>query len=341
MYIATTEDLNMASFSLPVVLDNNLSSYIAQVNKFPILTDKEEYTLAKKYLDEGDIDSAHKLVTSHLRLVVKIAMGFRGYGLPIADIISEGNIGLMQAVKKFDPERGFRLSTYAMWWIKASIHEFVLRSWTIVKVGTSAVHKKLFFNLKRMKNRIAGVDAGYLNSTDAAAVAKELNVPVSEVMEMDRLMTSPSTSLNTNAYEDGEDSLMDLVEDTSANQETIFGESEELGQNTALLHSAMDTLNGREKEILSARRLQDDATTLEDLSQKYGISRERVRQIENRAIEKIKAHMMSAIKKGASRVTNNVATKVASKVVSKVSKVAASTKATSKAAKKIITRKAA
>jgi RNA polymerase sigma-32 factor len=296
----------MSAIKLPVLLDNNLSSYIAQVNKFPILEEKEELRLARQYLEHNDLAAAHTLVTSHLRLVVKIAMGFRGYGLPIADIISEGNIGLMQAVKKFDPEKGFRLSTYAMWWIKASIHEFVLRSWTIVKVGTSAVHKKLFFNLKRMKNRIAGVDAGYLNHTDAVKVAKELNVNVSEVIEMDRLMTSPDTSLNTNAYEDGEDSLLDLVEDASANQETVFGESQELGQNTALLHDAMDTLNDREKEILSARRLQEDATTLEDLSQKYGISRERVRQIENRAIEKIKTHMMSAIKGGVSKVAAKV-----------------------------------
>lgn len=296
----------MSAIKLPVLLDNNLSSYISQVNKFPLLEEKEELRLAREFLNNNNIEAAHLLVTSHLRLVVKIAMGFRGYGLPIADIISEGNIGLMQAVKKFDPDRGFRLSTYAMWWIKASIHEFVLRSWTIVKVGTSAVHKKLFFNLKRMKNRIAGVDAGYLNHSDAVKVAKELNVPVSEVIEMDRLMTSPDKSLNTNAYEDGEDSLLDLVEDNSANQETVLGESEELGHNTALLHNAMDTLNGREKEILAARRLQDDATTLEDLSQKYGISRERVRQIENRAIEKIKAHMMGAIKTGVSKVAAKV-----------------------------------
>jgi RNA polymerase sigma-32 factor len=316
----------MSTFALPVLADNNLSSYIAQVNRFPMLSEAEELRLAKRLAEHNDIEAAHTLVTSHLRLVVKIAMGFRGYGLPVADIISEGNLGLMQAVKKFDHTKGFRLSTYAMWWIKAAIHEYVLRSWTIVKVGTSAVHKKLFFNLKRMKNRIAGVDSGYLNHTDAGKVARELNVPIEEVIHMDRLMTSPDTSLDTNTFDDGDGTLLDLVEDGSASQESIYGDAQEGSQKHELLYLAMETLNEREKEILTARRLQEDALTLEDLSQLHGISRERVRQIETRAIEKVRDFMLNPQAANKKVKAKNVVAKVASKI-KKVATIASKTKA--------------
>lgn len=278
----------MTKLALPILTENGLSQYIEAVNKFPILDEKEEYMLALRYKIYNDIEAAQKLVTSHLRLVVKIAMTFRGYGLPVNDIISEGNIGLMHAVKKFDPTKGFRLSTYAMWWIKASIHEHVLKSWSIVKVGTSAAQKKLFYNLKRMKNKLTA-DSENMNLTDAnvAEIAGELDVSINDVQDMDRLMTGGSSSLNVVMHDDSEDEKINFLEDNSANQEVELGEREETEHNNKMLYSAISQLNEREKDILTKRRLLENPLTLEDLSQEYGISRERVRQIENRAIEKL------------------------------------------------------
>lgn len=278
----------MSKLALPILTENGLSQYIEAVNKFPILDEKEEYMLAVRYKIYNDIEAAQKLVTSHLRLVVKIAMTFRGYGLPVNDIISEGNIGLMHAVKKFDPTKGFRLSTYAMWWIKASIHEHVLKSWSIVKVGTSASQKKLFYNLKRMKNKLTA-DSDNMNLTDAnvAEIAGELDVSINDVQDMDRLMTGGSSSLNVVVHDDSEDEKINFIEDNSANQEVALGEREEIEHNNKMLYSAISKLNEREKDILTKRRLLENPMTLEDISQEYGISRERVRQIENRAIEKL------------------------------------------------------
>jgi RNA polymerase sigma-32 factor len=278
----------MTKLALPILTENGLSQYIEAVNKFPILDEKEEYMLAVRYKIYNDIEAAQKLVTSHLRLVVKIAMTFRGYGLPVNDIISEGNIGLMHAVKKFDPTKGFRLSTYAMWWIKASIHEHILKSWSIVKVGTSAAQKKLFYNLKRMKNKLAA-DSDNMNLTDAnvAEIAGELDVTIADVQDMDRLMTGGSSSLNVVVHDDSEDEKINFIEDNSANQEIELGEKEETEHNNKMLYSAISKLNEREKDILTKRRLLENPLTLEDISQEYGISRERVRQIENRAIEKL------------------------------------------------------
>jgi RNA polymerase sigma-32 factor len=252
--------------------------------------------LAVRYKIYNDIEAAQKLVTSHLRLVVKIAMTFRGYGLPVNDIISEGNIGLMHAVKKFDPTKGFRLSTYAMWWIKASIHEHVLKSWSIVKVGTSASQKKLFYNLKRMKNKLTA-DSDNMNLTDAnvAEIAGELDVSINDVQDMDRLMTGGSSSLNVVVHDDSEDEKINFIEDNSANQEVALGEREETEHNNKMLYSAISKLNEREKDILTKRRLLENPMTLEDISQEYGISRERVRQIENRAIEKLQKLITSSI----------------------------------------------
>lgn len=278
----------MSNYALPVLQGNNLSKYIAEVNKFPILDEKEEYDLAVKFKEENDITAAHKLVTSHLRLVVKIAMGFRGYGLPVADIIGEGNIGLMQAVKKFEPEKGFRLSTYAMWWIKASINEYILKSWSIVKVGTSAAQKKLFFNLKRLKNKIlSNSDSIHLSDDQIQDIADNLDVSAVEVKDMNSLMSSSDQSLNVAVFDDGEAEKIDYLQDNSANQEDEYAEAEEQNYNNNILADAMVVLNEREKDILHKRRLLDKPLTLEDLSQEYGISRERVRQIENRAVEKL------------------------------------------------------
>ncbi len=282
----------MSKMNLPVLQENGLSQYMAEINRFPILDEKEEYMLAVRYKIYNDIEAAQKLVTSHLRLVVKIAMTFRGYGLPVNDIIAEGNIGLMHAVKKFDPSKGFRLSTYAMWWIKAAINEFVLKSWSIVKVGTSANQKKLFYNLRRLKSKLTGVDNANLTDANVAEIADELKVSVSEVKDMDRLMSGGTSSLNVTVGEDSEDEKINFLEDNTANQETVYGESEELNHNRKRLYSAMKTLNEREKDILIKRRLMDAPLTLEDLSQQYKISRERVRQIENRAFEKIQKVMV-------------------------------------------------
>jgi RNA polymerase sigma-32 factor len=286
----------MSKLALPILTENGLSQYIEAVNKFPILGEKEEYMLAVRYKIYNDIEAAQKLVTSHLRLVVKIAMTFRGYGLPVNDIISEGNIGLMHAVKKFDPTKGFRLSTYAMWWIKASIHEHVLKSWSIVKVGTSASQKKLFYNLKRMKNKLTAAGDGVnLSDANVAEIAGELDVSINDVQDMDRLMTGGSSSLNVVVHDDSEDEKINFIEDNSANQEVTLGEKEETEHNNKMLYSAISKLNEREKDILTKRRLLENPMTLEDISQEYGISRERVRQIENRAIEKLQKLIPSPI----------------------------------------------
>jgi len=283
----------MSKLALPILQENGLTQYIEEVKKFPVLAEQEEFMLAMRHKIYGDVEAAHKLVTSHLRLVVKIAMSFRGYGLPVNDIISEGNIGLMHAVKKFDPSKGFRLSTYAMWWIKASINEFILKSWSIVKVGTSANQKKLFYNLKRLKNKLTlASDSDNLSDENVAEIATSLKVSPQEVKDMDRLMSSGGqTSLNVTMYEDGEDEKLNFIEDKSANQETLLGEQEELDDNHTMLIHAMGKLNDREKDILTKRRLLETPLTLEDLSQEYGISRERVRQIENNALEKLQKIM--------------------------------------------------
>ena len=284
----------MSKISLPTIQENGLTSYINEVNRFPMLDEKEEFMLAMRHKIYNDVEAAQQLVTSHLRLVVKISMGFRGYGLPVNDIIAEGNIGLMHAVKKFDPSKGFRLSTYAMWWIKAAINEFVLKSWSIVKVGTSANQKKLFYNLKRMKSQITAA-SGSANLTDAnvASIAEELDVSVEEVQDMDRLMSQGGgQSLNVTVAHDSEEEQIDFLEDSSVNQETALAEKEESQLNNSLLIKAMKGLNDREKDIITKRRLLDEPLTLEDISQQYGISRERVRQIENRAFEKLQKAML-------------------------------------------------
>ncbi len=282
--------MTSAMSTLPILSENGLSTYIAQINKFPMLSHKEEIALANSWIKEENIESAHKMVTSHLRLVVKIAMGFRGYGLPVTDIISEGNIGLMQAVKKFDPEKGFRLSTYAMWWIKASINEYILRSWSLVKMGTTASQKKLFFNLRKAKNRIAGradiIDRN-LFPEEVVKIAKELGVSERDVIEMDDRMYGSDTSLNTKfADEDGSE-WVDQLEDQSENQEVIVADSQEIMLRRKIFKKAMSSLSEREQNIIHERKIKEPPMTLEDLSQEYNISRERVRQIEARAIEKL------------------------------------------------------
>ncbi len=284
--------------TLPVLSgDAALSGYIEKVNKFPYLTQDEELSLAKKWSLDGDVAAAHQLVTSHLRLVVKMAFGFRGYGLPLFELISEGNIGLMQAVKKFDPDKGFRLSTYAMWWIKAAMQEYVLHSWSLVKIGTTAAQKKLFFNLRRMKNRLQKLDNSSLSPEEVREIATELDVSEREVLEMDSRLAYSDQSLNSPVMNmDGEDSgeIIDFVKDGSAGQDIIIAESQDMSRKKLLLANAMNTLSDRERNILVARRLNDNPATLEDLSQEHGISRERVRQIENRAMEKLQDAVATA-----------------------------------------------
>ena len=273
--------------------DNNLSRYLDQIRKFPMLEKDEEYMLAKSWQSRGDRKAAHKLVTSHLRLVAKIAMGYRGYGLPIADLVAEGNIGMMHAVKKFDPERGFRLATYAMWWIKAAIQEFVLRSWSQVKLGTTASQKKLFFNLRKIKNKINAIDDGDMNFDQVEHIANKLQVPKQDVIDMNRRMTNTDQSLNApisrSEGETGE--WQDLLADTRINQETLYGQQEEINKKKQLMLEALKTLKTREKDIIIKRRLSEDPKTLEDLSQEYKVSRERIRQIETRAFEKLQVIM--------------------------------------------------
>ena len=278
--------------NIPVLSpEGNLSRYLQEIRKFPMLEKKEEYTLAKRWREENDVEAAHQLVTSHLRLVAKIAMGYRGYGLPLGELISEGNVGMMQAVKRFDPERGFRLSTYAMWWIRAAIQEYVLRSWSLVKMGTTAAQKKLFFKLRKLKGQIQAIDEGDMRPDQVEKIATALNVPEKDVVSMNRRLAAPDNSLNAPLRAEGEGEWQDWLVDDSVDQETELAESEELGKRRALLMGAMENLNDRERKIITERRLTDDPKTLEELSNEFDISRERVRQIEVRAFEKLQKNV--------------------------------------------------
>ena len=282
--------------NLPTPSVGGLSLYLAQIKKFPMLDAEEEYMLAKNWRENGNLQSAHKLVTSHLRLVAKIAMGYRGYGLPVNELISEGNIGLMQAVKKFDPEKGFRLATYAMWWIKASIQEYVLRSWSLVKMGTTTAQKKLFFNLKKLKNQIAPGQEGDLKDEQVNEISKRLDVDSEEVVNMNRRMMGQEKSLNDPIKSGETDEWQDWLIDDSLDQELIMSQKQEYDDKKELLNDAMKILNEREKEIINARRLSENPKTLEELSKKYKISRERIRQIETKAFEKLQKSMINASK---------------------------------------------
>ena len=284
------------TYNLPTLSnEGGLAAYLAQIKKFPMLDAEEEYMLAKNWKNNGNVKAAEKLVTSHLRLVAKIAMGYKGYGLPVNEMISEGNVGLMQAVKKFEPEKGFRLATYAMWWIKASIQEYILRSWSLVKIGTTTAQKKLFFNLKKLKNQIAPKNEGDLKKDEVEKIANTLDVSEDEVISMNRRLSGKEQSLNAPIGEDG-DEWQDWVVDKEMDQELKIAHQEELDQRKDLLQDSIKILNDREKEILYARRLNENPSTLEDLSKKYKISRERIRQIENKAFEKLQKHMLNSAK---------------------------------------------
>ena len=280
--------------SLSLAPEGNLSRYLQEIRKFPMLGPEEEYVLAKNYREQSDFNAANKLVTSHLRLVAKIAMGYRGYGLPMGELISEGNVGMMQAVKRFDPDRGFRLATYAMWWIRAAIQEYILHSWSLVKMGTTAAQKKLFFNLRKLKGQMQAIEEGDLSPENVRAIAEELDVAEADVVSMNRRLSSPDHSLNAPVRADGEGEWQDWLVDDRDDQETELAEREELGRRRKLLTTALKSLNERERHILTQRRLKDNPVTLEDLSQQYGISRERVRQIEVRAFEKLQKSMKNA-----------------------------------------------
>jgi len=285
----------MTNVALPALTtDSGLTSYLVQVRHFPMLEPEEELRLATSWRQEGNVAAAHKLVTSHLRLVVKIAMGYRGYGLPVSELIAEGNIGLMQAVKKFDPTRGFRLATYAIWWIRASIQEYILHSWSLVKMGTTAAQKKLFFNLRRLKKDIQAIEEGDLRPEQVTAIARQLVVSEEEVVNMNRRLAGPDQSLNAPLQEEGEGEWQDWLADDRPNAEVRLLESDEHGKRVLLLQSAMAKLNERERRILEARQLQDEPATLEDLSKEFGVSRERVRQIEARALKKVEANVRAA-----------------------------------------------
>ena len=285
--MSTTFNNNLPTLSN----EGGLSAYLEQIKKFPMLAAEEEYMLAKNWKTTGNIKAAEKLVTSHLRLVAKIAMGYRGYGLPVNEMISEGNVGLMQAVKKFEPEKGFRLATYAMWWIKASIQEYILRSWSLVKIGTTTAQKKLFFNLKKIKNQIAPQTEGDLRDEHVKEISNKLDVSKDEVVSMNRRLSGKEFSLNTQVGEDG-DEWQDWLVDKELDHDLKYAHQEEMEQRKGLLKNSIKILNDREREILNSRRLNDNPTTLEDLSKKYKISRERVRQIENKAFEKLQKQML-------------------------------------------------
>jgi RNA polymerase sigma-32 factor len=280
---------------LPIAPEGNLSRYLQEIRKFPMLTPEEELQLAKSWKEHGDERAAHKLVTSHLRLVAKIAMGYRGYGLPVGELISEGNVGMMQAVKRFDPDRGFRLATYAMWWIRAAIQEYILHSWSLVKMGTTAAQKKLFFNLRRLKAQMSALDEGDLKSEQVEKIAKALQVPETDVISMNRRLASPDHSLNAPVRADSEGEWQDWLVDEGETQESELADREDLSNRRMLLGEALKNLNERERHILIERRLKDEPTTLEELSQQYNISRERVRQIEVRAFEKLQKSMKTQI----------------------------------------------
>ena len=285
----------MASAVINVAPEGNLTRYLQEIRKFPMLTAEEELELSRRWRDKQDMEAAHKLVTSHLRLVAKIAMGYRGYGLPVGELISEGNVGMMQAVKRFDPDRGFRLATYAMWWIRAAIQEYILHSWSLVKMGTTAAQKKLFFNLRRLKGQMQAIEDGDLQPEQVAKIAHALDVPEQDVISMNRRLTAPDHSLNAPVRSDSEGEWQDWLVDETESQETAIAEREEMSGRKALLNGALKSLNERERHILIERRLKDNPTTLEELSQQYGISRERVRQIEVRAFEKLQKAMHAQV----------------------------------------------
>ncbi|NQU57610.1 MAG: RNA polymerase sigma factor RpoH [Rhodospirillales bacterium] len=283
------------SLNFDTTPEGNLSRYLQEIRHFPMLEFEEEMRLARKWRDTADNDAAHRMVTSHLRLVAKIAMGYRGYGLPVGELISEGNVGMMQAINRFDPEKGFRLSTYAMWWIRAAIQEYILHSWSLVKMGTTAAQKKLFFNLRKLKGQIQALEEGDMTPEHTTEIATRLKVSETEVISMNQRMAGADHSLNAPLSIDGDGEWQDWLEDGSDSQEEVYGENEILSQRRELLAGALEGLSGRESHILEERRLKDNPTTLEDLSQQYGISRERVRQIEVRAFEKVQKSVRSAV----------------------------------------------
>ena len=287
-----TINLNLPSISI----DGGLSNYLTQIKKFPMLSPEEEYMLAKRWKKRGDLKSAQKLITSHLRLVAKIAMGYRGYGLPVNEMISEGNIGLMQAVKKFEPEKGFKLATYAIWWIKASIQEYILRSWSLVKIGTTSAQKKLFFNLKKIKNQLSINNNSDLKKEHIEEISKRLNVKKEEVVSMNRRLSGKEKSLNDPVKDESGTQWQDWLVDNNIDQELALSKKQEFTQRKNLMNDAMNILNDRERKILIARKLSDESSTLEDLSKKYKVSRERIRQIETKAFEKLKKAMLTAAK---------------------------------------------
>ncbi len=287
--------MGSASYNFEITPERNLSRYLQRIRQYPMLEHEEEIQLAKLWRDQEDSDAAQQLVTSHLRLVAKIAMGYRGYGLPLGELISEGNVGMMQAIKRFDPDRGFRLSTYAMWWVRASIQEYILHSWSLVKIGTTAAQKKLFFNLRKMKGRIKALEEGDLHPNHVTKIANQLKVPEAEVINMNRRLTGPDQSLNAPLREEGEGEWQDWLIEARDNQEIVLAGNQELGSRRKLLTSAMKRLSERERHILSERRLRDAPATLQDLSEHYGISRERVRQIEVRAFEKVQKSVKNAV----------------------------------------------
>ncbi len=297
----------MVSAVMNIAPEGNLTRYLQDIRKFPMLAPEEELELSRRWRDHEDMAAAHKLVTSHLRLVAKIAMGYRGYGLPVGELISEGNVGMMQAVKRFDPDRGFRLATYAMWWIRAAIQEYILHSWSLVKMGTTAAQKKLFFNLRRLKGQMQAIDDGDLQPEQVAKIAHALDVPEQDVVSMNRRLSAPDHSLNAPVRADSEGEWQDWLVDESDSQEVKIAEHEELNGRKALLSGALTTLNERERHILIERRLKDNPTTLEELSQQYGISRERVRQIEVRAFEKLQKAMHTQVLERRRAVSHAVA----------------------------------
>ena len=279
----------MSSRGLPVLSgESGLSRYLSEIRKFPLLSPEDEYMFAKRWKEHADPEAARRMVTSHLRLVAKIAMGYRGYGLPVAELISEGNVGMMQAVKRFDPDRGFRLATYAMWWIRASIQEYILHSWSLVKMGTTAAQKKLFFNLRKLKGQMQAIEEGDLSPEQVSKIATRLGVPEEEVVNMNRRLAAPDSSLNAAVKAEGDMEWQDWLVDDTPNQEARLADSQELGQRKHMLAQALKQLSERERHIIVERRLVDEPKTLEDLSAKYGISRERVRQIEGEVLQKLR-----------------------------------------------------
>ncbi len=297
---------NLPALPSSLTPEGNLSRYLQEIRKFPLLEPQQEFMLAKSWREHGDTKAAHQLVTSHLRLVAKIAMGYRGYGLPVAELISEGNVGMMQAVKRFDPDRGFRLATYAMWWIRASIQEYILHSWSLVKMGTTAAQKKLFFNLRKLKGQMQAIEEGDLSPEQVKKIATRLGVPEEEVVNMNRRLAAPDSSLNAPVKAEGDMEWQDWLIDESPNQETKLGESQEMGQRKHMLAAALKQLTDRERHIIVERRLIDEPKTLEDLSSKYGISRERVRQIEVRAFDKLQKAMKNMVVEAATELSKKV-----------------------------------